>query len=308
MIVLALGRGLSGALRPRVVLPLWLLTVVLALPVAMAYGLLFHDGTSQLPDPAARAEGFQPPHLDDFERQEASALRSISDASGLASWTHVLVMGLLAGGLIFSFDTRGRQFREERGEKLELGTLLQASARHLGAMLVVLLVAIGAFALVDWLINGLFAGWLTPRFTRVEDERTALVVDWLQQGFYLLVLLFTASWLDLSRASIVIEGRSVITGLIDGLKSVVRHPLTILLGIGGLVLLEIVLTWLGARLLSTITTGSWGGLAAWFAGAQLLVLIRIVFGLWRLGTLTSVVEIDRDEREDRETALPGSLA
>ncbi len=305
----ALRDGLAAAAgAPRLLVVLWLASVLVALPAALAVGtdLALSVGRSQVGE--RLIEGFDMDWYGEFSHDAHGLSTSFKPevlvAGGwldtLEAWwsgeiftkrPEIVVLGglfallwvLLAGGILAHFNRPGRRF--------SLGPFLADGGR--------LFLRFFRLALLSAPIYyGIFrlARWLFPRIEQATldttVERTVLAYNLF--GVVLIVaLVMTAKMIfDYAKIAVVVEERrSAILAAFRGLRFVVRRPLRTY----GLVLLFGVLAALLLLVYTAVAPGSGPsslvGAALVFVLGQLFLLARLAL---RLGRLAGELALFRD--------------
>lgn len=303
MTALAILRGIGGALRPRVVLTLYAVNLLLALAVAVPHALLLDPVTSELPDPGLQAEHLRPPWSDDLAREHSAALGVLGQAAGAAGWLHVLAMTVLVGGVVRAHERRAAESRAEKGQAWSVRDLFADGAAHAGRMLRLLVVAMLFTFLAGFVFNRTLVDVHERYFSAISSERLSVLADWSREGLFLVVLFVLTTWLDLARVRVVVEGRrSSLAALVSAADGILRRGVPTLIVAATFLLAELGVMALGSAVLAGTPTRSWASIAAWTAAGQLLVLSRVALGSGRLAAFTSLVEDDVVEVESDAAA------
>ena len=208
----ALMSGLGAIFRPRLLLIYWLLSVVLALGVTLAYQAEVQRTTSSLPDPGGLAAEGPAPFWDDATAAMGPALRVVGHGASAVTWAWLLATTLLAGGLVRAFEKRAAENRKREGRIWTLRTFLGDAGQFALRMLRLLLVTLVLAHAADWLFNGQLKEWHDRYLVAIESERFSVLTDWLREGLFVLVIFLIAVWTDLARVQVVVEQRSSVIG------------------------------------------------------------------------------------------------
>jgi hypothetical protein len=219
----ALGNACA---RVPVWLVCWLVPLVLAVALAVPWQAELSAVLAHRYEPGSvrltMDEGFRFDHRASFD-----ALRSSSAAVAAALTLVVMLFGVFAGGgwlQVFFERTQGHSLRR----------FLWGGARYFWRFARLWLLGLALLALLSWLLYG----WPWKTLLRLtfgaEDgdlevlasARSALLVVWLQHGFYALGVGLLFVWGDFSRARIaLLDARSALWAGLCSLALLARHPL-----------------------------------------------------------------------------------